>query len=124
MPKNRIKGTVWEHVKEQGEQVEIDGELFETLFAQKAAPKPALSRGASSSSSACVALLDPKRANNISIILSRLKMPFEEMRRAIVEVDMEALPHESVTALLKCAPTAEEVELVGREHACERAHAA
>ena len=42
-------------------------------------------------SSACIALLDPKRANNISIILSRLKMPFEEMSRAIIEVDMEAL---------------------------------
>ena len=36
-----------------------------------------------------VALLDPKRANNISIILSRIKLPFDQIRKAIIELDAD-----------------------------------
>ena len=59
-----------------------------------------------------VTLLDPKRANNLGIILSAVKLPFDAMRRAVLAMDTAALPLDSVNALLKCVPSAEELELV------------
>jgi len=59
-----------------------------------------------------VTLLDPKRANNLGIILSAVKLPFDAMRRAVLGMDTAALPLDSVNALLKCVPSAEELELV------------
>ena len=40
-------------------------------------------------SNSTVSLLDPKRANNISIILSRIKLSFDQIRTAVLELDAE-----------------------------------
>ena len=129
VPKNRLKGTVWGDLKE-GASAAADGGAasataislpsydvarFESLFLAKPVVKAApLSRAASASStsSASVSLLDAKRANNIAIILSRLKIPFDEIARAVVDLDAEVLSVDAVTALQKCVPLPEEVELV------------
>ena len=57
-------------------------------------------------------LLDAKRANNLAIILSRLQLTVPQMRAAILSCDESALPAEKLTSLLKCVPTAAEIELV------------
>ena len=113
VPKNRLKGTVWQDLKDESEsggasegteQPTFDAAKFEALFAAKPPPaKPAaLTRqGASSSLPTSVALLDPKRSNNLSIILARLKLPFDEIRKAVIELDAEVLSHEAVGALQK-----------------------
>jgi hypothetical protein len=113
VPKNRLKGTVWNDIKE-GEAPEFNMERFEMLFTSKPPPKPAnLTRaGSSVANMIAVSLLDPKRANNLSIILTRLRKPFDEIRRAVVDLDAEVLSHEAVGALQKCVPSPEEVELV------------
>ena len=121
VPKNRLKGTVWQDIKDsEGEgaseaEPSFDAAKFEALFAAKPPPsKPAaLTRqGASSALPISVALLDPKRSNNLSIILARLKLPFDEIRKAVIDLDAEVLSHEAVGALQKCVPLQEEVELV------------
>ena len=61
---------------------------------------------------ATVALLDPKRANNLEIILSRLRLPFDAIRRAVIDLDGETRSIDAVHALQKCVPLPEEVELV------------
>lgn len=114
VPKNRLKGTVWERGDELPQIPKVDMAAFERLFQlPKPASAPALGRaGSSSSAVSALLLLDPKRANNLSIILKRLKMPFAEMRRAIIEADFDVLNPDTVAALLKCVPTAGEAELV------------
>ena len=58
-------------------------------------------RGAASSAvvGGSIALLDAKRANNLAIILSCLKLPFDEIRKAVVDLDVEILSTDAVRAL-------------------------
>ena len=115
VPKNRLKGTVWQDIKDAAEQAEpsFDAAKFEALFTIKAAPeKPTLSRSASSSGATSTKLLDPKRAMNLSINLAKLRLPVEQIRKAVIDLDVAVLSHENVDALQKCVPTPEEVELV------------
>ena len=80
VPKNRLKGTVWQEVKDSDECASIDADDFQALFLAKPPPtlKPATSKGGEGSKPTLTALLDPKRANNLSIILSRIKLPFDQ----------------------------------------------
>ena len=120
VPKNRLKGTVWAEVKAAGDEFEIDADAFKALFLAKPPPMvagkstPKLARGQSSTQAAggTTTLLDPKRANNIAIVLSRFKMPFDEIREAVLALDSTTLSAEGVQSLLKCVPSAEELELV------------
>lgn len=115
VPKNRLKGTIWQTVKDGAvEAPSFDRAQFEILFLAKPPCKPAvLSRaGSSAGGVAAAVLLDPKRANNLAIILSRLRLPNEEIRRAVVHLDAEVLSPEAVSALQKCVPLPEEIELV------------
>lgn len=116
VPKNRLKGTVWEMIKDDAEEPIVDADEFEALFLTKPAksgPAPQLARGTSAGAGgSTLSLLDPKRANNLSIILSRSKLSFEQMRKAVLELNAEALPAEALCALLKCVPSQEELELV------------
>ena len=107
VPKNRLKGTVWQDIKDAAEQAEpsFDAAKFEALFTIKAAPeKPTLSRSASSSGATSTKLLDPKRAMNLSINLAKLRLPVEQIRKAVIDLDVAVLSHENVDALQKCVP--------------------
>ena len=72
----------------------VDEDEFEALFLTKpakSAAAPQLARGASAGAGgSTLSLLDPKRANNLSIILSRSKLSFEQMRKAVLELNAEA----------------------------------
>ena len=117
----------------------VDEEEFEALFLTKPAKSsaaPQLARGTSTGAGgSTLSLLDPKRANNLSIILSRSKLSFEQMRKAVLELNAEArartptatptrslaqpqdpalsptlsphqaLPADALCALLKCVPS-------------------
>ena len=116
VPKNRLKGTVWQAVKEgtMGEP-SFDMQRFESLFVAKEPVKPtAMVRGSSSSvvGGAQASLLDPKRSNHFGIILKQVKVTLEEMRRAVVALDEKILTPDAVAALQKCVPLPEEIELV------------
>ena len=112
--KDRLKGTVWQAIKDDESAPAYDAAKLEALFSIKVAPEktPTLSRGESSRSLTATALLDPKRAQNLSIILARLKLPVDEIRRAVIDLNAEVLSHDAVDALQKCVHTTEEVELV------------
>lgn len=68
--------------------------------------------GSGQGGGSAVTLIEPKRANNIAIILSRVRLPFDELRAAILSFDKETLSPDSISALLSCIPTSEEVEIV------------
>ncbi|KAJ3049045.1 Diaphanous [Rhizophlyctis rosea] len=57
-----------------------------------------------------VTILDAKRANNISIMLGRIKLPYDQIRKFIIEMDTNQLPEPMVKQFLAAVPTNEEVE--------------
>jgi hypothetical protein len=93
----------------------VDTAAFQALFAAKPVVKPAAAasrKAASSKGGMSVALLDAKRANNICIILSRIKLSYSEIREAVIHLDADRLKEDCISALLKCVPSDEEVALV------------
>eukprot|EP00004_Rigifila_ramosa_P005430 TRINITY_DN1595_c0_g1_i6.p1 TRINITY_DN1595_c0_g1~~TRINITY_DN1595_c0_g1_i6.p1 ORF type:complete len:998 (+),score=227.75 TRINITY_DN1595_c0_g1_i6:163-2994(+) len=52
-----------------------------------------------------VSVLDPARAQNVGIMLARFKMPFAEIRAAILALDSQKLSGEDATALYQIIPT-------------------
>ncbi|KAJ3067873.1 hypothetical protein HK102_007314, partial [Quaeritorhiza haematococci] len=57
-------------------------------------------------------LLDFNRANNIAIMLARIRMSYKEIRDAILGLDDEKLTLENLKVLRQYAPTEEEIDLV------------
>jgi len=100
----KIASTIWVGLSDQN--VEIDSAELERQFA---APTAAAKTGGFRPKVTAVTLIDTKRANNTAIMLSRFKIPYEEIKMAILEADEEKLPLDKVTALLQFAPTVEEV---------------
>ena len=67
-----------------------------------------------------VSLLEPKRAQNMSIMLSRFrKYTFEEIRDAVVQVDEKVMNLENVSCLKTYCPEPEEVSLSLFSHSLE-----
>ncbi|KAI8801981.1 formin homology 2 domain-containing protein [Cladochytrium replicatum] len=59
-----------------------------------------------------VTLLDAKRSNNVAIMLGRIKMPFDDMRAAILGMDMAALSETMIKQFLNYIPSKEEIQLI------------
>lgn len=57
-------------------------------------------------------LLDLTRAQNVSIVLTRIKVPFPELRIAILQCDEDKLTIDHLKSVKNCLPTTEELELV------------
>ena len=62
-----------------------------------------------------ITLLDSKKSYNISIMLSRIKMSFPEIRRAILSASEELLSEQLLKQFMQHAPTPDEVALLS-EH--------
>ncbi|ETV96553.1 hypothetical protein, variant [Aphanomyces invadans] len=86
-----------------------------TLFAsappptkEKSAKKPTMKKKAATR----VGLIEVKRANNIGIMLARFRLPYAEIKRAILEIDRDILSSEKVAALIQFAPEGDELDTV------------
>jgi len=96
--------------------VKISSSELEDLF-PAAAPKTEKdtakeAKDAEKKANQLVALLDPRRSNNVSIVLSQFKITTEALKKATEDADDTVLNSDSVEALLKYLPTQEEVEMV------------
>lgn len=66
-------------------------------------------------------VLDPKIAQNLSIFLGSFRMPYEEIRRMIVEVDEEQLTEPMIQNLVKHLPEQEHLNALAKlkdEYSC------
>ncbi len=69
-------------------------------------------------------VIDSRRARNCTILLSTLKIPFEELRKIILKLDPnDELPKDTVEQMLKFIPTVEEMTLL-EENRTEYPHMA
>ena len=114
----KLKGTIWE--KMQDESVNIDKNEIEALFAMKESGKIAIKAGKETNEDEevgpngqrkkrVVILLSANRSQTIGVLLSHLKVPHEEFRKAIMTLDTRTLQPNFVIQLMRLLPTDQEV---------------
>ncbi|CAI2179903.1 4983_t:CDS:10 [Funneliformis geosporum] len=115
IPPHKLKSTVWEEIPLiVTREISINHTEIETLF-----PKNAINNALKSPMSptsmkknTVVTLLDFNRANNIGIMLARIKYTYIEIKDAILEIDDEKLSVEILRSLKNYVPSSEEKELI------------
>ncbi|KAJ0248906.1 Formin-like protein 1 [Hirschfeldia incana] len=123
-PKPKLKALHWDKVRASSDRemvwdqlrsssFKLDEEMIETLFVAKSLDsKP----NQSQTTPRCVLpspnqenrVLDPKKAQNIAILLRALNVTIEEVCEALLEGNAETLGTELLESLLKMAPTKDE----------------
>ncbi|KAJ8561460.1 hypothetical protein K7X08_033937 [Anisodus acutangulus] len=100
---------VWDQLKSSS--FKLDEEMIETLFVVKTPtpnPKEMSRRPVLPSQSQENRVLDPKKSQNIAILLRALNVTVEEVCEALLEGNADALGTELLESLLKMAPSKEE----------------
>jgi len=59
-------------------------------------------------------MVDLKRANNIGIMLSHMKLSLNQLHTAIMHLDESILTREKVSQLIKNCPTEDEINLLSQ----------
>ncbi|MCD7460350.1 Formin-like protein 1 [Datura stramonium] len=100
---------VWDQLKSSS--FKLDEEMIETLFVVKTPtpnPKEMTRRPVLPSQSQENRVLDPKKSQNIAILLRALNVTVEEVCEALLEGNADALGTELLESLLKMSPSKEE----------------
>ncbi|PWN26924.1 hypothetical protein BDZ90DRAFT_261174 [Jaminaea rosea] len=121
IPQRKRKPLFWNKVRTQGQtvwselpasqEVTVSIADIDDLFAVAPA-KSAASAAKKAAAPAMTTLLDLNRAQNIAIVLSRIKLTLPQLRHALHTVKGSRLTLDYLKALKQCVPTAEEAELV------------
>eukprot|EP01099_Mayorella_cantabrigiensis_P004856 TRINITY_DN3736_c0_g3_i2.p1 TRINITY_DN3736_c0_g3~~TRINITY_DN3736_c0_g3_i2.p1 ORF type:complete len:550 (-),score=209.86 TRINITY_DN3736_c0_g3_i2:178-1674(-) len=114
VPDIKIDKTIWTNLKD--DHIKLDLDELDDLFAaiEKKAPAPG---DAKPEKEKVVQLLDTKRSNNTSIMISRFKPPQgldvnHYIKKAIVDFDVEVMTVENIQILQGYVPTPEEIALL------------
>lgn len=111
----QIKGTIWESIDDSKWEDKIDYKGLENVF--KYDPKisrtafPQEKRISISSGSA---MMDPKKARNMQIILGRLKLSPQELRTSLLKMDENIWTESIVHEIIKYLPSSSELEDIVR----------
>ena len=120
---SHLDESVWKQVNEDAyaARLKADDQLWqqmESLFSNQQneavmnSPMKKKEPSTSAPIIAEVSVIDAKRAYNINIVLSRVKISFRELRLAILKLDEHILTPQLAMQLLTYAPTAEEIGLL------------
>ncbi|KAJ3013426.1 hypothetical protein HKX48_005760 [Thoreauomyces humboldtii] len=118
IPNRATKSTVWEEVVEEaygGTKKEglVDEEgLLELFEKEEIVPRTVAETKKEPEVKKLTTLIDPRRAQNIAIMLGGLRLGYPDICRAIVTMDDSVLSTERLHALKLWAPTSEECDLV------------
>ena len=105
-----VRGTVWE---DAGTVDGLDLGELDSLFALEdpnAAKKKKKPEG--DGKPKAVSLIDSKRSLNISIQLAGIRMPFKDIKKALLSMDDTVLGLDQLNILTLCVPTMDEVKLL------------
>ena len=106
-----LRGTVWEHAGAGDTGVNLKD--LETLFAlEDASKKKSTNARSADGKPKVISLIDPKRSLNISIQLAGIRMPFKQIKRALLQMDDETLKVDQLNILALAVPTTEEISLL------------
>ncbi|KAJ0881351.1 putative tensin phosphatase, C2 domain, formin, FH2 domain, protein-tyrosine phosphatase [Helianthus annuus] len=115
-----VSGSLWAETQKSGEAAkapEIDISELESLFSA-ANPKSeqgyakSKSRAAVTNKPETVQLIDHRRAYNCEIMLSKVKIPLNELMEHVLALEDSAMDADQVDNLIKFYPTKEEMELL------------
>uniref|UniRef100_A0A673XNM7 Dishevelled associated activator of morphosis 1 n=1 Tax=Salmo trutta TaxID=8032 RepID=A0A673XNM7_SALTR len=114
---NKLEGTVWTDVDDINVFKILDLEDIEKTFsAYQRQQKESEDDTVTSKKVKELSVIDGRRAQNCNILLSRLKLTNEEIKRAILTMDEhEDLPKDMLEQLLKFVPEKSDVDLL-EEH--------
>uniref|UniRef100_A0A665UTF7 Dishevelled associated activator of morphogenesis 1b n=1 Tax=Echeneis naucrates TaxID=173247 RepID=A0A665UTF7_ECHNA len=117
LAENKLEGTVWMDVDDGKVFKILDLEDLEKTFsAYQRQQKETEDDTLSSKKVKELSVIDGRRAQNCNILLSRLKLSNEEIKRAILTMDeQEDLPKDMLEQLLKFVPEKSDVDLL-EEH--------
>ncbi|KAL5507835.1 hypothetical protein ACEPAH_5453 [Sanghuangporus vaninii] len=105
--------TVWDDVSTSVPSIDLDMKELVDTFALDAAPtKVSLSPLNSPRKNSVLTLLDTNRANNILIMLSRMKPSLSEIKSALLAIDDSVLSVEDLKAIARHLPTSEEIKRI------------
>ncbi|KAF9669693.1 hypothetical protein SADUNF_Sadunf14G0133800 [Salix dunnii] len=114
-PKPKLKPLHWDKVRASSDRemvwdhLRLNEEMIETLFVVNTPkPKPATPHSVSLTPHQENRVLDPKKAQNIAILLRALNVTIEEVCEGLLEGNVDTLGSELLESLLKMAPTKEE----------------
>ncbi|XP_042378164.1 formin-like protein 18 isoform X1 [Zingiber officinale] len=115
-----VQGSLWaesQNTDEFSKAPEFDMSELESLFST-AVPSPNI-QGAGSKSGRSTApkfdkvhLIDLRRANNCEIMLTKVKMPLNDLMSSVLALDDSILDIDQIENLIKFCPTKEEMELL------------
>lgn len=114
----QVKGTVWEKIDSTTWESEIDYKNLENTFRYD----PSTSRNAFpeerrvSFSSTGAALMDPKNARNMQIVLGRLKLTHQELRTSLLRMDENIWTESIVHEIIKYLPNKSEMEEIVKHY--------
>uniref|UniRef100_A0A8B9R7C8 Disheveled-associated activator of morphogenesis 1 n=1 Tax=Astyanax mexicanus TaxID=7994 RepID=A0A8B9R7C8_ASTMX len=114
---NKLEGTVWAEMDDSRVFKILDlTDIEKTFSAYQRQQKEAEDDALSSKKVKELSVIDGRRAQNCNILLSRLKLSNEEMKRAILTMDeQEDLPKDMLEQMLKFIPEKSDVDLL-EEH--------
>lgn len=113
IPAHSLSRTVWNDLPKTSVDVTREIDRIDELFAVGSKPVAPPSEVKPNGRKANpTTLLDLTRAQNVSIVLTRIKIPFPELRTALLQCDESKLSVDNLKSINKCLPTTEELELV------------
>ncbi|XP_025103883.1 LOW QUALITY PROTEIN: disheveled-associated activator of morphogenesis 2-like [Pomacea canaliculata] len=124
VPESKISGSIWQDLNHSKMFGSLDLQDFEHTFSayQKPSEEGEEQNNQNSFSkpkTTVLTVIDGRRAQNCTILLSKLKLTNSELARAVMNVDEgEDLPKDMVEQLLKFVPTPEESQMLA-EYASE-----
>uniref|UniRef100_A0A4W3GIM8 Dishevelled associated activator of morphogenesis 1b n=1 Tax=Callorhinchus milii TaxID=7868 RepID=A0A4W3GIM8_CALMI len=120
LPENKLVETIWEEIDDTKVFKVLDLEEIEKTFSayQRQQKETEANEDTLNSTKKVkeLSVIDGRRAQNCNILLSRLKLSNEEIKRAILTMDeQEDLPKDMLEQLLKFVPEKSDVDLLS-EH--------
>lgn len=112
----KVKGTAWEFIEDEKMFKQLDLEHIATTFAsssQKDDESDLYNTISRRTRDTQVSVIEPRRYQNCTIMLSKLKLSHREIRSALLAMDDKGkLPKDMLEQMLKFVPSKEEVALL------------
>ncbi|CAI4227091.1 unnamed protein product [Auanema sp. JU1783] len=113
----KVKGSIWENVDDEKIYKQIDLSEVSTIFASTSNTKDddteTIAGTLRRNRETQVSVIDSRRYQNCTIMLSKLKLTHKEIRSALMNMDEQGkLPKDMLEQMLKFVPTREEINLL------------
>eukprot|EP00835_Amoeboradix_gromovi_P003388 NODE_222_length_13951_cov_0.396982.p1 type:complete len:1016 gc:universal NODE_222_length_13951_cov_0.396982:1079-4126(+) len=110
LPNPRIKSTIWKDIDDEKVRPMLNWVDFEDLFENLQKDKK--QKEDKDDKPKELKLIEGKKSQNLSILLKNVKLPIQDIRKALFTVNTAVLSVEVIGQLLKFVPTKEEIELI------------